>query len=41
MRHVPTELNVTTPALIEHTEEELFAMAMVGARDASLSTETV
>ena len=32
---------MTTPAVIEHTETELFAIAIVGARKASLSTETV
>ena len=32
---------MTTPAVIEHTEAELFAIAIVGARNASLSIETV
>lgn len=39
--HVPTELNVTTPAEIEQTDAELFDTVTVGASDASLSTCTV
>jgi hypothetical protein len=39
--HEPTALKVTTPAATEHTDNELFATAMVGARNASLSTDTV
>ena len=38
---VPTVLNVTTPAEIEHTNAEVVAITIVGVRDASLSTETV
>ncbi|MFM8794642.1 MAG: hypothetical protein ACKOFF_07145 [Acidimicrobiales bacterium] len=39
--HVPTALNVTTPADTEQTACDWFAMAMAGARKAVLSTETV
>lgn len=39
--HVPTVLNVTTPAEIEQTEVELFDTVTVGASEASLSTCTV
>ena len=41
IKHVPTALNVTTPAVMEHTVEELFAMTRVGASETSLSTLTV
>ena len=40
MRHVPVALNVTTPALMEHTDEDEFAMDSTGAKNASLSTLT-
>jgi hypothetical protein len=35
------DVNVTTPAAIVHTDDEPPAMATVGARNASLSTDTV
>ena len=38
MTHVPVEENVTTPAEMEHTDEELFEIVTVGASEASLST---
>jgi hypothetical protein len=41
IRQLPIAENVTTPALIVHTELEALAIAMVGARNASLSTSTV
>ena len=41
MRHVPVALKVTTPALMEHTEDDEFAIDRTGARKASLSTLTV
>lgn len=41
IRQFPVVANVTTPALIVQTELEAFAIAMVGARNASLSTVTV
>ena len=37
----PAAMNVTTPAEIEHTDAELFAIVTVGASDASLVTCTV
>ena len=41
MRHDPGDRNETTPAAIEHTDDDEFATDTVGARDASLVTETV
>jgi hypothetical protein len=41
MRHDPGDRNETTPAEIEHTDDDEFAIDTVGARDASLVTETV
>ena len=40
-RHVPAALNVTTPTEIEHTDCDWLATATVGARNTSLSTDTV
>lgn len=41
MVHVPTARNVTMPAVTEQMDVEPFAMEMVGAKNASLSTDTV
>ncbi len=41
MVQVPDDENVTTPAEIEHTDAEAFAITTVGASDASLVTFTV
>ena len=41
MTHDPTEVNVTTPAEIEQTDDDWFATTTVGARNASESTDTV
>lgn len=41
MRQDPGDKNDTTPAEIEHTDADEFAIDTVGARDASLVTETV
>ena len=41
MTQEPVDTNVTTPAEMVQTEEEELAMAIVGARNASLSTDTV
>ena len=38
---VPAELKLTTPAAIEHTDDDEFAMVIVGASETSLSTDTV
>jgi hypothetical protein len=39
--HVPAELNVTTPAATEQTVSDWFAIEIVAARNAVLSTDTV
>ncbi len=41
MRHDPGDRNETIPAEIEQTDEDELAIEIVGARDASLVTETV
>jgi len=39
--HTPAAVNETTPAEIEHTDDDWFAITMVAARNAVLSTVTV